>query len=58
MFFRMPSLHVRFDEHDPNSEKREPGQRPSLAGLDYSPLRLVTMRSFMMGILVSMGGLM
>ncbi|KFH42250.1 Hexose transporter-like protein [Hapsidospora chrysogenum ATCC 11550] len=48
---------VYFDEHDPNSEKRREGQRASLAGLDYSPLPRVTKMSFMMGVLVSMGGL-
>ena len=49
---------VYFDEHDPNSEKRREGQRASLAGLDYSPLPRVSKMSFMMGVLVSMGGLM
>lgn len=55
---KLPSLTIHFDEHDPNSEKRASGQRMSLAGLDYSPLPRVTMRSFWMGVLVSMGGLM
>ena len=55
---KFPGLTVYFDEHDPTSEKRKQGQRQSLSGLDYSPLPRVTMRSFMMGILVSMGGLM
>jgi SP family sugar:H+ symporter-like MFS transporter len=50
---------IYFDQHDPNSEKRAAdGHRPSLAGLDYSPLPRVTMRSLGMGLLVSMGGLM
>ncbi|KAI9898072.1 hypothetical protein N3K66_006432 [Trichothecium roseum] len=50
-------LKVHFDEFDPNSEKAADGQRRSLAGLDYSPLPRVTWRSFNMGVLVSMGGL-
>lgn len=58
MVFRLPGNTIYFDEHDPNSEKKREGQRLSLAGLDYSPLPRVTGRSFMMGILVSMGGLM
>lgn len=58
MVLGLSGLAVRFDDHDPNSEKRKDGQRASLAGLDYSPLPRVTMRSFIMGILVSMGGLM
>jgi SP family sugar:H+ symporter-like MFS transporter len=51
------SMTVYFDKYDPNSEKAT-DTRPSLAGLDYSPLPLVTWRSFCMGVLVSMGGLM
>jgi SP family sugar:H+ symporter-like MFS transporter len=49
---------VRFDDHDPSSEKpRRDGIRASTEGYDYSPLPRVTKRSFAMGILVSMGGL-
>lgn len=52
---------VRFDHLDPSSEKyngtEESSARRSAAGWDYSPLPRVTMRSFAMGVLVSMGGL-
>ncbi|KAI9150110.1 Hexose transporter-like protein [Paramyrothecium foliicola] len=49
---------VTFDHLDPSSEKaRHDGGRRSAAGWDYSPLPRVTMRSFTMGVLVSMGGL-
>ena len=48
---------VRFDEYNPNSEKGT-DVRQSLAALDYSPLPRLTWRSFSMGVLVSMGGLM
>ncbi|CAH0018932.1 unnamed protein product [Clonostachys rhizophaga] len=54
---KFPGLTVYFDQHDPNSEKRMDGHRPSLAGLDYSPLPRISRRSFIMGVLVSMGGL-
>ncbi|KIW19396.1 hypothetical protein PV08_03691 [Exophiala spinifera] len=47
---------VHFDQYNPNSEKGT-DTRASLASLDYSPLRRVTWRSFLMGVLVSMGGL-
>lgn len=49
---------VSFDKYDPSSEKHMDGVRRSLVGLDYSPLPRVTMRSFNMCLLVSMGGLM
>lgn len=49
---------VRFDEHDPASEKSKPEARASVDGLDYSPLPLLSLRSLAMGVLVSMGGLM
>lgn len=50
---------IYFDQHDPASEKHNPDfGRPSVSGLDYSPLPRVTGRSFAMGVLVSMGGLM
>lgn len=55
---RIPGNTVYFDHHDPRSEKSASGQRQSLAGLDYSPLPRVSGRSFVMGVLVSMGGLM
>jgi MFS transporter, SP family, sugar:H+ symporter len=51
------STKVYFDKYDPNSEKATDVRR-SLAGLDYSPLPRVTGRSFCMGALISMGGLM
>jgi MFS transporter, SP family, sugar:H+ symporter len=51
------STHVHYDKFNPNSEKGT-DVRHSLAGLDYSPLRRVTWRSFNMGILISMGGFM
>lgn len=47
---------VYFDQYNPNSEKGTDVRR-SLAELDYSPLPLVTGRSFAMAMLVSMGGL-
>jgi len=46
---------VRYDKYDPNVDSGEHVGK-SLAGLDYSPLRRVTMASFLMGILISMGG--
>ncbi|PTB73808.1 galactose permease [Trichoderma longibrachiatum ATCC 18648] len=49
---------VTFDQHDPASEKHDASYgRPSVSGLDYSPLPRVTGRSWAMGGLVSMGGL-
>ena len=48
---------VHFDQYDPNSGKGS-DVRKSLAGLDYSPLPRITGRSFSMGVLVSMGGMM
>ncbi|KID83679.1 hexose transporter [Metarhizium guizhouense ARSEF 977] len=49
---------VRFDHVNPASEKSNQNDvRSSLAGLDYSPLPRLTMRSLAMGCLVSMGGL-
>jgi MFS transporter, SP family, sugar:H+ symporter len=50
---------IYFDQHNPNYEgHRKSRVRQSLADLDYSPLPRLTGRSFSMGILVSMGGLM
>jgi MFS transporter, SP family, sugar:H+ symporter len=51
------STHVHYDKYNPNSEAGT-DVRHSLAGLDYSPLRRVTWRSFNMGVLISMGGFM
>lgn len=49
---------IYFDQHDPSSEKHDPSfGRPSVSGLDYSPLPRVTGRSLAMGCLVSFGGL-
>lgn len=49
---------IYFDQHDPSSEKHDPSfGRPSVSGLDYSPLPRVTGRSWAMGCLVSFGGL-
>ncbi|KUI66941.1 High-affinity fructose transporter ght6 [Cytospora mali] len=47
---------VNFDHVNPNHEKCTDARR-ELAHLDYSPLKRVTGRSFCMGLLVSMGGL-
>jgi MFS transporter, SP family, sugar:H+ symporter len=47
---------VYFDQYNPQSEKGTDVRR-SLAHLDYSPLPRVTGRSFLMGVLISMGGL-
>lgn len=49
--------HVYYDQYNPNSEKGT-DVRNSLAGLDYSPLRRVTLQSLYMGLLISMGGFM
>jgi hypothetical protein len=51
------SMKVHFDDYNPHDEKATDVRR-SLAHLDYSPLPRVTARSFTMGVLVSMGGLM
>lgn len=53
----MPSLTVRFDQYDPNAESHIGEKRPSIAGLDFSPLPRVSLGSFWMGAFVSMGGL-
>lgn len=53
----LPSLTVRFDQHDPSAEGYVGEKRHSVAGLDYSPLPRVSMGSFWMGAFVSMGGL-
>lgn len=47
--------YVHYEQYDPNQSEGK-DVRNSLAGLDYSPLRRVTMASFLMGILISMGG--
>ena len=50
------STQVHFDDYNPHDEKAT-DTRQSLAHLDYSPLPRVTWRSFSMGVLISMGGL-
>lgn len=47
---------VNFDHVNPNSDASTDARR-ELAHLDYSPLKRVTGKSFVMGLLVSMGGL-
>lgn len=47
---------VTYDHVNPSYSAHGVQARASLTGLDYSPLRLVTMPSFVMGVLVSMGG--
>jgi SP family sugar:H+ symporter-like MFS transporter len=52
---------IKFDHLDPNAKKgpvQDGVRTDSLDGLDYSPLPRLTGRSFMLGALVSMGGLM
>lgn len=49
------STRVYYDRYDPRSPTSN-GARKSLSHLDYSPLTRVTWPSFVMGILVSMGG--
>ena len=51
------SSHVYYDKYDPSS-KNATDARKSIAHLDYSPLPRVTMQSFFMGVLISMGGFM
>lgn len=47
---------ITFDHVNPNLETSTDA-REELAHLDYSPLSRITNRSFCMGVLVSMGGL-
>lgn len=47
---------VYFDKYNPSSEKST-NARQELAHLDYSPLKRVSGRSWAMGILISMGGM-
>jgi hypothetical protein len=49
------TTHVDYSKYDPNHGDSTHG-RKSLTNLDYSPLRRVTLASFFMAILVSMGG--
>lgn len=49
------TTHVNYSQHDPHSADSTHG-RKSLADLDYSPLRRLTLQSFYMAILISMGG--
>ncbi|EXJ64253.1 MFS transporter, SP family, sugar:H+ symporter [Cladophialophora yegresii CBS 114405] len=46
---------VKYDKYNPHAEGATDA-RKSLANLDYSPLRRVTMASFLMGVAISMGG--
>ncbi|KIV89186.1 hypothetical protein, variant 1 [Exophiala mesophila] len=46
---------VKYDKYNPHSDQSTDA-RKSLADLDYSPLRRITLQSFLMGILISMGG--
>jgi hypothetical protein len=48
------SPYVYYDEFDPRTGTDK--ARASLSNLDYSPLKRVTLPSFVMGVLVSMGG--
>jgi len=49
------STYVKYDKFNPNLPGSTYGLK-SLANLDYSPLRRLTWSSFVMGMLVSMGG--
>lgn len=51
------STKIHFDQFNPQYDGAT-DTRQSLSHLDYSPLPRVTMRSFSMGVLVSMGGFM
>ncbi len=46
---------VKYDKYNPNAEGSTQAIK-SLANLDYSPLRRVTLPAFLMGIAISMGG--
>ena len=46
---------VKYDKFNPHAEGATDA-RKSLSGLDYSPLRRITLASLYMGLLVSMGG--
>ncbi len=46
---------VKYDKYNPHAAASTDA-RKSLADLDYSPLRRVTMASFLMGLAISMGG--
>lgn len=47
---------IEFDKYNPASEKASDA-RQDLAHLDYSPLKRISGRSWAMGILISMGGM-
>ena len=49
------TTHVDYAKFNPNHDASDRA-RKSLANLDYSPLRRVTLPSFYMGVLISMGG--
>ncbi|KAI1078465.1 general substrate transporter [Whalleya microplaca] len=51
------SAHVNFDDVDPSKSEKKNNVGHDTESLDYSPLPRVTMASFTMGALVSMGGL-
>ncbi|KAI1373907.1 galactose permease [Hypoxylon crocopeplum] len=51
------STHVKFDDVDPSKSEKYNDARHAKDSFDYSPLPRVTLRSFCMGALVSMGGL-
>lgn len=50
-------LTVRFDQFNPTHQKA-PEVQHAAQSVDYSPLRRVTGRSFVLALFVSMGGLM
>jgi SP family sugar:H+ symporter-like MFS transporter len=50
------STRVYYDSVDPRTAAGRDGGRQSLADLDYSPLRRITFPSYVMGLMVSMGG--
>lgn len=49
------TTHVDYARYNPNHDASDRA-RKSLTDLDYSPLRRLTLPSFYMGVLISMGG--
>lgn len=49
------TTHVNYSKYNPNHDGSDQA-RKSLADLDYSPLRRLTLQSFYMAVLISMGG--
>jgi hypothetical protein len=49
------TTHVNYNKYDPRHDQSTDA-RKSLADLDYSPLRRLTLPSFYMAVLISMGG--